>query len=128
MTWAAEEYYGPHRWQQFVFFAEGSAITSFINETVSIGRKWMLQEVRLHFSTAMGSVKYYTVRISATDATLSAYNTLLLSASLNGLLDYNLYYSNPMLFASDQALVIATSVISVANHYGLQVTGWAVID
>jgi hypothetical protein len=123
-----EEFFGPHRWQQFMFFAQGSAVTSFINETVSIGRKWMLQEVRLHFSTAMGSVKYYTVQISATAAALSAYNTLLLSTSLNGVQDYNLYYSTPMVFASNQDLVIATSVLSVANQYGLQVIGWAVID
>ncbi len=123
-----EDYFGPHRWQQFMFFAKGSAVLSFINETVAPAKKWMLQEVRLQFSTAMGSVKYYTVKISATETAYSSYNTVLLSASLNGLQDYNLYYSTPMLFASCQNLVIATSVISVANEYGLQVCGWAVID
>jgi len=123
-----EEYSGPHRWRHFDFFATGSAITSFINETVSIGQKWYLQEIRLHFSTAMGSVKYYTLKISATVSTLSAYNTLLLSTSLNGLQDYNVYYSAPLFFASDQTLVIGTSVLSVANQYGLQVIGWAVAD
>jgi hypothetical protein len=76
----------------------------------------------------MGSVKYYTLKISATVSTLSAYNTLLLSTSLNGLQDYNVYYSAPLFFASDQTLVIGTSVLSVANQYGLQVIGWAVAD
>lgn len=120
-----EEFFGPHRWREFTFGAKGSAVTSFINETVSIAHKWKLAEVRLHFSTAMGSVKYMTMNISGSD---TSYNTKLYSASLNGVQDLIIHYSAPLTFNSDQRLLIATSVLSVANQYGLQVIGWAVAD
>lgn len=120
-----EEFFGPHRWKEFTFSAKGSAIASFINETVAMDRKWKLAEVRLHFSTAMGSVKYMTMQISGSDA---SYNTKLYSESLNGVQDLIIHYSAPLTFNSDQQLVIGTSVLSVANQYGLQVIGWAVAD
>lgn len=120
-----EYFHGPHRWNHFNFKASGSAVLSFINETVSIGKKWQLHEVRLHFSTAMGSVKYMTMQISGSD---SSYNTKLYSESLNGIQDLHIIYSSPLIFMSDQTLIIATSVLSVANQYGLEVIGWSVID
>jgi len=123
-----EEFSGPHRMQPFMFFAKGSAVGSSIDETINIGKKWTLQELRLHFSTAMGSAKYLTLKIDGASAGLSSFDTLLLSANLNGVLDYNIYYSAPMMFASGQKLTINASAISVANQYGIQVIGWAVVD
>jgi hypothetical protein len=123
-----QDFTGPSRLQQFSFFSKGSAIGSFISEVVQLGERWYLQEVRLHFSTAMGSVKYIVAKISANVAAFSSFNTLIQSDSLNGLQDYRLYWSAPLFFASCQDLVIEASVLSVANEYGLQVIGWAVID
>jgi len=122
-----ESFFGPHNWQHFNFYktAPGSVL-SFITESINISAPWKLQELRLHFSTAMGSVKYLNIRVSSVGG--SALNTILLSQDLNGVQDLYLHYSDPMLFFSDDQLVITTSVISVANWYGLQVIGWAVID
>ncbi len=126
MAWFEENYFGPHRWQQFSFFATGSAIASSINESISMSKRWRLEEIRLHFSTAMGSVKYITAQISAGNG--SMFNTLIFSEDLNGVIDYRMHYSNPLGFESDDQLVIKSSVLSVANGYGLNVIGWAIID
>lgn len=119
--------FGPHRWQHFSFFANGSAVTSFINETVDIGVKpWKLAEVRLHFSSVMGSVKYFILRLSSIIG--SSHDAILYSGDLNGVQDLIIQYSDPLLFMSGDKLHVWMSVISVANEYGVQVTGWAVID
>ncbi len=120
-----ETFLQPQRWTQFHFFATGSAVTSFIAEDIALGKPWKLQEIRLHFSAAMGSVKYFTARISSIRS--SMFNLQFFSEDLNGLIDYQLYYSEPLLFESDDQLVIRSSVISVALGYGLSVIGWAVL-
>ena len=126
MAFTVQDFFGPHRWQHFSFFAKGSAVASFINETVEHNGAWKLAEVRLHFSTAFGSVNYLRLNVSAING--SSYDTILLSQSLNGVQDLFVQYFEPVLMVSGDKLRIISSQISVANEYGLQVSGWAIID
>ena len=120
--------FGPHRWQHFNYFATGSAVGSYVSEAVAVtnGGPWKLAEIRLHYSTAVGSVKYINIQVSSILG--SAYNALLLSQDLNGVQDIFIQYFEPLLMMSGDTLNIYTSQISVANQYGLQAIGWAVID
>lgn len=119
--------FGPHRWEHFSFFAAGSAVNSYIAETVDLGGKpWRLAELRINFSTAFGSVNYLRALISA--ALGSSYDATLLSQDLNGVKTLLLQYSDPILMMSGDKLYIISSQISVANEYGVQVIGWAVAD
>ena len=124
MAWT-EEYIAPSRWKQFLFFdTAAGAVASYLSATLNLSIPWKLTEIRIHFSVAMGSVKYLNIRLSSVKG--SAYNTVLLSASLSGLLDYTVYYSEPLAFLSNDNIEIYTSVLSVANVYGIEVIGWSI--
>ncbi len=111
------------QYQRYVeFFAFFSDDESFI-KSVSPGRVWRLEEVRLHFSVVFGSANYFTARLSATKG--SAYNTVLISHAVLNSTDIFYHFSYPYLFMSDDVLVFSL-LISVANVAGLEVHGWAV--
>jgi hypothetical protein len=114
------------RWDMFQYYDVSvpynstTGINTFLTQSVL----WQLQELRLHFSTAIGSVVYLKCKISS--IINSTLNTILLSQSLNGVQDLVLYYSAPMLFHSGDILRITASSISVTNVVGIEAMGWAV--
>lgn len=126
MTWDKENI-EPQRWTQFLFFSSGGA-DGFVNESIIPGTDfgsipWKLGEVRLHFSVAFASVEDFVIRISSIKG--SAYNTLLISQALNGITDMTIHYSDPLLFLSDDQLVITGAMVSATNIYGMEFIGWA---
>ena len=121
---STKEYTLPQRWKLFQFFGFGGAVTSFVSHAVAMSTLWKLEEVRLNFSAAIGSDKYFQMYLSSGKG--SYYDIMLHSANVNGSTEILLRYSNPLIFLSDDTLEIQTSVISVATTYGLQAIGWAV--
>lgn len=118
-----EEFHLPQRWSHFHFYTSGKA-NGAGTESISIGRLWKLQEIRLHFSTAFASVEDLVVRLSAVNG--SYFNTLFLSQALNAVQDLWVHYSDPLLFFSDDQLKLTFSMKSNINGWGLEVIGWAV--
>ena len=125
MAWGAEDRFGPHRWQYFSFF-KTFTLNQTLSESIDIEGPWLLEEIRVHCSVAIASVKYLQAVVSAANG--SAYNTILISQDMNTVQDIFLHYSNPVLFMSGDQLNVRCSMISTANYVGVQVTGWAVIN
>ena len=122
MAWDASEYLENSIYQLFSFYktvAAGAALS----ESISIGKKWKIHEIRIHFSVAFASVEDFVAYISATKG--SAHNLTLLSYACNGSTDIILYYSSPRIFLSDDELVLTFSN-SGSNVVGINVQGWAV--
>lgn len=122
MAWDASEYLENSIYQTFSFYktvAAGAALS----ESIDIGRKWKLQEIRIHFSVAFASVEDFVAYISAAKG--SAHNFTILSYAANGSTDISIYYSAPRQFLSDDELVMTFSN-SGSNVVGLNVQGWAV--
>lgn len=116
-------YIMPQRWKQFDFYTTDASLGN-ISESVQQSTTWMLGEIRMHMSIANISANDLVVRLSSVKG--SAYNIKLLSDPILNSEDVFKHYSNPLLFGSDDQLVITTSTASSANVYGLQVIGWAV--
>lgn len=119
-----EVYLQPQRWTEFSFFATGGE-DGAISESVAPGVPWRLHEIRLHCSVAFASVEDLIYRLSATQG--SAYNMTFNSYAMSGSTDIWFLYSNPLLFQSDDALVITLSLASGTNVVGITAVGWAVL-
>lgn len=117
------------RWDMFHFYetengTNGALSTSINNTALETYRRWKFQELRMHFSTAFASVEDLVIRISSTLG--SNHNVKILSQAMNAIQDIHVYYSDPIVFYSDDQMVITMSMASGVNKYGLQVIGWAV--
>jgi len=120
------DYIQYQRWDQFHFFDASVAVDSVgpINGSLVFSVLWKLEEMRFHFSTAVISAVYLKLKISSVKD--SSINTILLSQTLNGVQDLTVQYSNPLLFFSNDTLMITASTISTGNLLGMEVIGWAV--
>jgi len=120
------DYIQYQRWDQFHFFDSSVAVDSVgpINASLIFSVLWKLEEMRFHFSTAVISVVYLKLKMSSIKN--SSMNTILLSQSLNGVQDLTIQYSNPLLFYSNDTLIIIASTISTGNLLGMEAIGWAV--
>ena len=120
-----ETYIQPKLWDQFHFFDTVDTTLPFASGTRSVapGVRFMLQEVRLHWSTAFASAESIVLRLSSVNG--SEYNTLFFSHNMNNSTDIRYYYSQPLLFFSNDQLVLSLSNISHVNTLGIEVIGWA---
>lgn len=121
---STKEYTLPQRWKLFQFFGFGGAVTSYVSHAITMSNLWRLAEVRVCFSAACGSNKYFQMYLSSGKG--SYYDIMLYSLNINNSTEIFLHYSDPLVFLSDDTLEIQTSVISVAFTYGVQAIGWAV--
>lgn len=121
---SVKEYTLPQRWKLFQFYGFGGAVTSYLSHHIAQSTLWKLAEIRIAFSAAIASVKYLNVFVSAAQG--SYYDLLLLSYNVQNSTWVNIYYSDPLVFQSDDTVEIYTSVMSVATTYGVQAIGWAV--
>jgi hypothetical protein len=110
----------------FHFYEASIALNSIsgIDTELAISVPWMLGELRFHMSTAIIS-----------DCTLIAYISSVKDSSLNHRLfsqaiitakDVIIHYSNPLLFFSNDNLIITTSTLSVTNLMGIEAIGWSI--
>jgi hypothetical protein len=117
------------RWDQFHYFTNSVPINSTIifSETIGFSVLWKLAELRLHLSTAAIATSNPLLKVRLSSINNSSLNTILLSQYLSSIQDYNIYYSNPLLFFSGEDLTITIgSNFSVTNLAGCEVIGWAV--
>lgn len=115
------------RWDEFHFFETSVPLnsTTGINTNLSFSVLWKLQELRLHFSTAIISATNLVARLSSIQN--SSLNQRLLSQTLSNAQDVIIQYgTNPLLFFSDDQLIITCSALSVTNLVGIEAIGWAV--
>jgi hypothetical protein len=114
------------RWDEFHFYETSVAVnsTAGINTELQISVLWKLAELRLHFSTALVSDMTLAARISS--IINSSLNQRLISQAMVGVQDLTVHYSDPLLFFSNDTLLVTTSTISVTNLVGIEATGWAV--
>ena len=92
---------------------------------LSTGKKWRLGDIRVHFSQAVVSATDLMINISSI---LGAdYNTKLLSQAIVGIQDIFIHYSSYLQFNSGDTLNITTSTFSVAQTFGIEAFGWAVV-
>lgn len=122
-----EEYTQYKRWDMFQFFGQFNTTLPFAGDTASVdpeGGVFKLQEIRIRWSTAFASAESIKLYVSSIKG--SEYNTLLFSHNMNNSTDIRYYYSAPLLFFSDDQLVLSLSNISHANTAGVTVIGWAV--
>lgn len=123
MAWDSNERRSYERWGQFGFFKTGGADGAF-SESVNIDKRIRLEEVRVHFSVAFAETEDLTVRLSSTKG--SAYNQVFGTIALSDLTDVRFIPSAPIEVLSDDELVIAFSMASGTNVYGVEAIGWEV--
>lgn len=125
MAFTIEEYIQYKRWDRFHFFETIDTSLPFTGDTESVNPTipFMIQEVRLHWSTAFVSAESIKMYLSSIKG--SAYNILLFSHLMTNSTDIRYYYSAPLPFLSDDQIVLSLSNISHANTLGIEVIGWA---
>jgi hypothetical protein len=123
MSWDKEEMCKNQIFVPFSFFKREGG-NGKISESLNFGKRWMLNEIRVHFSTLFLSVEYLVCRISTPFG--SGHSIILLSSPMSGSTDVVLYYSTPRYFLSDEQLIIELSCKSGLNTVGINAIGWAV--
>jgi hypothetical protein len=118
-----ETYLDPQRWTEFSFFATGG-VDGAISESVAPGKPFKIHEFRIHNSIAIASAGDLVIRLSAAQG--SAHNMVFISKAMLGSTDYWLLFSNPLIFQSDDQIVVTYSMKSAVNVMGINVVGWAV--
>ncbi len=119
----SEEHIPYSRWTELSFFASGGA-NGKITESFAPGKVFKIHELRLHTSIAIASVGDLIMRLSAAKG--SAYNMTFISKAMLGSTDVWYLFSNPLIFLSDDQVVIEFSLKSAANVVGINVVGWGI--
>lgn len=116
-----------NRNQQFLFY-QSYGVNGAIADNVNPGGKgwWKLAEIRVHFSTAFVSDNALTIKLSSILG--SAHDITLYSVNVSGSTDIFIYYSYPLLFQSDDNILISLATKSGLNVIGFTFIGWAVIN
>lgn len=117
----------PHSRQKYLtFFATGGSAAntnSTMIEFVDYGQAFELEKIRLRLSLAHVSVVDLMVYIS--NHLGSYYNHNLLSQAMAGVKDVLLQF-DPTLKLHPEDVIHCSMIYSAANHYGLEVSGWAI--
>lgn len=117
------ERYWPLHFYMGADIIPNSGIDDSLN--LSTGKKWRLGDIRVHFSTAVVSATDLMIDVSSI---LGAnYNTKILSQAIVGVQDIFLHFSSYLQFNSGDTLNITTSTFSVAQTFGIEAFGWAVV-
>lgn len=116
-----ETYLPVARHKHFSFFATGDA--SAVNEEFNPDFPFILDTIRLALSSVHASAESFVAITSAAQG--SVFNFTMVSAAMVGI-DSALYFpSRPLYFALSDCIQFSM-VMSAANVYGIEVTGWAI--
>ncbi len=126
MAFTKDQPYNERYWPLHFYTAAGVLANSSISDSLTLAKRFQINEIRIHFSVAVVSVIDFMINVSSVLG--SAYNTKLISQALLNLQDVFIYYSQPLQFNSDDHINFATSTISIANWYGIEVWGWGVVE
>jgi hypothetical protein len=125
MSFTAE--YLPYaRQRYFTYYATGGSAAdtgSTMVEEFAPSFAFMLDKIHLHLSSVHASVEDLMVHIL--HRANSYYDYDLLSQAMNGIKDVLHFPSRPLLLHSGDT-VRFSMVYSAANHYGLEISGWAI--
>lgn len=115
------------KYNYFRFFAtDGDSAAAWddtMDEQFDPSCAFLLDQIRLHLSTAHASVvSFYVIVSNHID---SAYNEVLISQAMNGVKDVVYQADPPRLFFPGDTFSIGMAM-SAANKYGLEISGWAI--
>ncbi len=123
MAWDTVQEKDYQRWQEFHYFKSGQA-DGFENESINIGDRFKLGQVRFHFDSVFISAEDLLVYISSIDG--SAHNIKILSHAMSDIQDLIVIYSAGIVMRSDDQLVVDFSMVSTTHLWGLEIIGWGV--
>ena len=122
-----KEEFQPQRWWPVHFYGTNAlAGNSALIEEVSVAKRFKVQDIRVHFSTAVASAIDLMIYISSILG--SEYNTKLLSQAILGVQNVFIHFSEPLALNSADVLTFSTASFIVANVAGLEVYAWAVVE
>ena len=119
------EYLPYSRQRYFTYYATGgsaAATNSTMIETFAPSFAFEIDKIHLHLSAVHASVEDFTVHVR--HRSNSYYDHDLLSQAMNGIKDV-FYQPSRLLFHSGDT-VHFSMVYSAANHYGLEISVWAI--
>ena len=112
------------RQNYFQYFATGDEATnSIMAESLAPGYEFEIGKIRIHLSTAHASVVDFIVTTSHHLG--SQYNETLVSQAMNGVQDVLFPPDRTLKYKYDDTLLFSM-VMSAANTYGIEVSGWAI--
>jgi len=111
------------RQKQFAFFATGTETNGEMTESLIPEYNFELEKIRLTLSAGHASVVDFTVTLS--HHLDSTYNQNVLSQAMNGVKDVLLQFNPTIKLFEDDTLDFSL-IISTANSYGIEVSGWSI--
>jgi len=121
-----KEYLPYARQKYFTYSATGGSAAdtdSCMIEAFAPSFAFEVDKIHLHLSTVHASIVDYLVYVS--HRTDSHYNHDLISQAMVGVKDV-LYQAAPYMIFHSGDCVHFSMPLSAANHYGLEITGWAI--
>ena len=111
----------------FTFFAtDGDPLVDIdteYQETFAQSCAVELEKIRIHLSTAHVSIIDFTANLS--HHIMSVYDQTIISKAMLGIKDYE-YRFNPTLKLHPSDIIRFSLIISAANTYGLEISGWEI--
>jgi hypothetical protein len=126
MAFSAEYIPGPARQRYFTFFATGGSAAdtgSTMIEAFAPSFAFELDKIHLRLSAAHASVVDFMVYVS--HHANSYFNHNLISQAMNAVRDH-MWQADPNLYFHSGDCVHCSMIYSGANHYGLEISGWAI--
>jgi len=121
-TFSTEVFNQYGRDTEFKFFYNTNS--ALVSPEIQMDKRWKLKEIRVHASSSFTSVEYFRVHFSS--PVHSYHNKKLLSYSMSGLQTLWVNYVDPLLFDSDEHMIISFSN-SGGVYMGIEVLGWAIL-
>ena len=110
----------------FEYYNTGAgAAKGSLDESLNPANPFTLDTVRLHLSVAVGSVVDFRIYVSSVLG--SAHNLVLLSHAMNGVQDIFWGPDREMVLNKGDHVVMSL-ILSSGNVFGLNVTGWTIIE
>lgn len=114
------------RQTHLTFFATGGSAAntnSTMIEALDYGQGFELEKIRLRLSAAHVSIVDFMVYVS--NHLISYYNNDLISQAMVGVRDV-LYFPDKTIKLHPSDQIVCSMIYSAANHYGLEISGWAI--
>jgi len=122
-----EKYLPVARQRYFTFFASDGEPAAAWNDTMdeqfNPSFAYILDNIKLHLSTAHASVVSFTVILSHHLG--SEYNEVIVSQAMAGHKDI-VYQADPQRWFHEGDTLNCSMAMSAANTYGLKISGWAI--
>jgi len=119
MAWGTSQEKDNQRWFEFHYFKSGNA-NGFENESINIGKRFKLTQVRLHLDSTFVSTEDLVVYVSSTDG--SQHNIKILSQPMSDIQDFIVIYSDAIIQRSDDQMVFEFSMVSATHLWGLHLS------